>query len=329
MKRSLKIFSSGSVYEMMGDLAVGVVHTGGDVRQLRRWLQFTAATHFTVATAGESEPDVVDISSRSGQRINEQGLALVKAYEGLEEKVSGQGGSLSIRAYQDVVNVWTIGYGHTKTARPGLEITPEAAEALLDEDLEVFERAVSQAVEVEINGDQFSALVAFAFNLGPAALFDSTLLKKVNTGDFAGAADEFPRWNKAGQQRLLGLTRRRLSERALFLSAPWQVYRDYAGPVEPAIAVLAAAGAHPATANKAVAAPASQMRDLKLSDPKMQGPDVQQLQAHLKAQGFVFNTGNSFDEITQAVVKEFQRRHQLKADGIVGPATRKALGMEV
>ena len=71
---------------------------------------------------------------------------------------------------------------------------------------------------VEVTQNQCDALVSFAFNLGPANLKSSTLLRKVNSGDFNGAAEEFPKWNHAGGQVLAGLTARRNAEKNLFLS---------------------------------------------------------------------------------------------------------------
>ena len=84
----------------------------------------------------------------------------------------------------------------------------------------IFEKAVTRNVTVQLNQDQFDALVSFTFNLGEGNLKQSTLLQKVNAGDFAGAAKEFPRWNKAGGQVLPGLVRRRASEALLFQSIP-------------------------------------------------------------------------------------------------------------
>ena len=69
-----------------------------------------------------------------------------------------------------------------------------------------------------VTQNQFDALVSFTYNLGAGNLRSSTLLKKLNAGDYAGAADEFPKWNKAGGKELAGLTRRRNAERDLFLS---------------------------------------------------------------------------------------------------------------
>lgn len=84
----------------------------------------------------------------------------------------------------------------------------------------IFEKAVTRNVTVQLNQDQFDALVSFTFNLGEGNLKQSTLLKKVNAGDFAGAAKEFPRWNKADGKVLAGLVRRRASEALLFQSVP-------------------------------------------------------------------------------------------------------------
>ncbi|MEG5623927.1 lysozyme, partial [Enterobacter hormaechei] len=81
-----------------------------------------------------------------------------------------------------------------------------------------YESDVSRLVKVGLTQGQFDALVSFTYNLGARSLSTSTLLRKLNAGDYAGAADEFLRWNKAGGKVLNGLTRRREAERALFLS---------------------------------------------------------------------------------------------------------------
>lgn len=145
-------------------------------------------------------------------RISDKGISLIKQFEGLR-----------LTAYQDSVGVWTIGYGWTqpvdgKTIRPGMTIKEETAERLLRTGLVGYESDVSKLVKVKLTQGQFDALVSFAYNLGARALSTSTLLQKLNAGDYAGAADEFPRWNKAGGKILPGLTRRREAERALFLS---------------------------------------------------------------------------------------------------------------
>jgi len=138
--------------------------------------------------------------------INAEGLDLIKEFEGLR-----------LRAYQDSVGVWTIGYGHTKTAAPGQEITEAQAEDLLREDLREAEGYVRQFVTVPLNDNEFSALVSWVFNLGVGNLKRSTMLWKLNAGDRQGAADEMLKWVFAGGVRLDGLKRRRKAERELFL----------------------------------------------------------------------------------------------------------------
>jgi GH24 family phage-related lysozyme (muramidase) len=153
-------------------------------------------------------------------KTNAAGLEIIKHFEGWRAD-----------AYLDAVGVWTIGYGHTSKAGPpevykGQTITKEEGEEILKRDLLVFENAVSRMVTRTPNSDQFSALVSFTYNFGESQVSTSTLIRKHNSGDFAGAAAEFPKWNHAGQppQVLPGLTRRRNAERALYLS---QDYRQY------------------------------------------------------------------------------------------------------
>ncbi|MEL0588157.1 MAG: lysozyme [Planktothrix rubescens PR222] len=213
MERILKIFPDGSIYEYKDGLAVKATPTHGQVKLLQKALQFTLAETFTIADADQVPPVVTDSATRGGMTINSEGVNLIKSFEGME-----------LEAYLDAVDVWTIGYGHTKTAEPGMVITEAQAEELLREDLAEFEEAVTEAVQVSINFNQFSALVSFCFNLGADSLFQSTLLKLLNQGDFQGAADQFPRWDKAGGQALEGLTRRRKAERALFLGQDWTVF---------------------------------------------------------------------------------------------------------
>ncbi|HBE6752504.1 TPA: lysozyme [Escherichia coli] len=145
-------------------------------------------------------------------QTSEKGIALIKQFEGCK-----------LTAYQDSVGVWTIGYGWTqpvdgKPIRAGMTIKQETAERLLKTGLVSYESDVSRLVKVGLTQGQFDALVSFTYNLGARSLSSSTLLRKLNAGDYAGAADEFLRWNKAGGKVLNGLTRRREAERALFLS---------------------------------------------------------------------------------------------------------------
>ena len=213
MNRTLEIFPDGNIYEYKDGLAVKVIPTHKQVKLLQKALLFTLAETFTIASVDQVTPVVTDSATRGGMTINSEGVNLIKSFEGME-----------LEAYLDPVDVWTIGYGHTKTVEPGMVITEAKAEELLRQDLQEFEEAVTEAVEVSINPNQFSALVSFCFNLGADSLFQSTLLKLLNQGDFQGTADQFPRWNKAGSQVLEGLTRRRKAERALFLGQDWKVF---------------------------------------------------------------------------------------------------------
>ncbi|EMA8099111.1 lysozyme [Enterobacter hormaechei] len=145
-------------------------------------------------------------------QTSDKGISLIKQFEGCK-----------LTAYQDSVGVWTIGYGWTqpvdgKPIRAGMTIKQETAERLLKTGLVSYESDVSRLVKVGLTQGKFDALVSFTYNLGARSLSTSTLLRKLNAGDYAGAADEFLRWNKAGGKVLNGLTRRREAERALFLS---------------------------------------------------------------------------------------------------------------
>ncbi|WP_447875874.1 lysozyme [Serratia fonticola] len=139
-----------------------------------------------------------------------KGKELIKSFE-----------SLKLKAYPDPATggkPWTIGWGHTKGVKPGDKITQAQAEAFLSDDLAEFESAVNSAIKRPMTQSQFDAMVSLAFNIGGANFASSTLVKKFNAGDVTGAADEFPRWNRANGKVMNGLTRRRNAERELFLS---------------------------------------------------------------------------------------------------------------
>lgn len=146
------------------------------------------------------------------RKINEAGRDLIRSFE-----------SLRLEAYPDPGtggDPWTIGYGHTGSdVHPGLVITKDRAEEILERDLAKFEQGVEMLVSVPLTDNQFSALVSFAFNVGVGKLSTSTLLTLLNGRDYAGAAEQFLRWNKASGKVLAGLTRRRKAERELFLAA--------------------------------------------------------------------------------------------------------------
>ena len=157
-------------------------------------------------------------SSATLQNINPAGLNLVKEFEGLHKLLPGG----KVGAYLDPVNVWTIGYGHTKGVKPGDVITKQKAEDLLKEDMEEFEKVVEKYVSVPLNSNQFSALVSFTFNVGDGAFNGSTLRKLLNQSKYDAAAEQFTRWVygtvNGKRVKLPGLVRRREAERRLFLA---------------------------------------------------------------------------------------------------------------
>lgn len=138
-------------------------------------------------------------------KVSDKGLALIKEFEGCK-----------LTAYQDSVGVWTIGYGHTRTARRGMVITQAQADELLSLDVAVHAAGVYKALQVKLEQHQFDAVVSLAFNVGVNSVRNSTLLKMINRGDAKLAAAQFDRWNKAGGKVLAGLTRRRAAERKLY-----------------------------------------------------------------------------------------------------------------
>ena len=134
------------------------------------------------------------------------GLGLIQTFEGCK-----------LSAYLCPAGVPTIGYGRTTGVKLGQTITQAQADAWLLEEYDAFERKVRALVKVPLTAHQLGSLVSFAYNVGTGALGSSTLLRLLNKGDYAGAALQFGRWNKAGGKVLNGLTRRRKAETDLFV----------------------------------------------------------------------------------------------------------------
>jgi lysozyme len=149
-------------------------------------------------------------------QISDEGVTLVKTSEAFRGQM-----------YNCPAGHCTIGYGHLvhlgpvgsdpKSEAPFLAgLTEVQASALLREDLRTYEAAVHHLVKVSIDQSEYDALVDFEYNLGTGALAQSTLLKKLNAGDYDGTAVEFDRWVNANGHRLAGLVARRDAEEALF-----------------------------------------------------------------------------------------------------------------
>lgn len=128
---------------------------------------------------------------------------------------------LRLEAYLCPAGVWTIGWGHTAGVRPGDSTTPQQAEELLQGDVAAVEDNLHKVIHVQLTEGQWEALVSLCFNLRGGALalprLAPRLVAKVNSGDFAGAAEEFLDIDRANGHVLAGLARRRQAERELFL----------------------------------------------------------------------------------------------------------------
>lgn len=164
------------------------------------------------------------------RKINAEGLRLIKQWEGKE-----------LVAYQDPVGIWTIGYGHTDEAgppkvTPGLRITDAEADEILKRDLGQYEAAVAQAVRVELSDNQFAALVSFTYNVGVGNFRKSTLLKKLNAGNYDAVPGELAKWNKAGGKTLRGLSNRRAAEAGLWARGEYVASQYIEPKPKPAVA---------------------------------------------------------------------------------------------
>jgi lysozyme len=140
------------------------------------------------------------------RRINAEGLALIKQWEGLR-----------LEAYRCPAGVWTIGYGSTGAhVKPFMKITEAQAEALLKMDLDRFERAIDRLITVPLNDNQFATLVSWAFNVGIDAVEKSTLRRLLNAGGYDAVPGQLARWNKVKGKTMRGLTNRRAAEAGLW-----------------------------------------------------------------------------------------------------------------
>lgn len=149
-------------------------------------------------------------------KLSAKGAALIKSFEGCQ-KARGDGAFVP---YICPAGVLTIGWGHTNAHGRHFAVGEVWSQAECDQafvdDMGAYEAAVLGMVRVPLHQHQFDALVSFAYNCGPANLHASTLLRKLNAGDFAGAAQEFPKWCRGNGQVLKGLVRRRAAEALFF-----------------------------------------------------------------------------------------------------------------
>lgn len=144
-------------------------------------------------------------------QISENGINKLKVEEG--ELLTG---------YKDSRGIPTVGVGHTgvvdgKPVAVGMVITKDKSSELLRSDLAWVEKSIATNVKAPLTQNQYDALCSLIFNIGPTAFANSTVLKRLNAGDYKGAADAFLMWKKAGNDLNILLPRRQ-RERALFLS---------------------------------------------------------------------------------------------------------------
>lgn len=145
--------------------------------------------------------------------INDDGLELIKRWEGKYLK--------AYHGAADRPGLLTIGYGHTDAAgppkvTPGMQISDEEASRILRRDLGKCEAAVERMAKVPLNDNQFATLVSFTFNCGEGALAGSSLLRKLNAGDYESVPTELMKWTRANGKRVEGLVNRRAAEAGLW-----------------------------------------------------------------------------------------------------------------
>ena len=142
--------------------------------------------------------------------ISQEGLGLIKKFEGCE-----------LKSYRCAANVLTIGYGSTKGVTENMEITQKEADDLLMHEMPEYEGYINDMITVDLKQNEFDALVSWVFNLGPANLKSSTMLKVLNNKEFDEVPSQMKRWNKAAGQVKEGLIRRREAEALLFQGKEW------------------------------------------------------------------------------------------------------------
>lgn len=180
------------------------------------------------------------------RQINAEGIALIKQWEGCK-----------LAAYLCPAGVWTIGFGHTATAHEGMTITEAEAERLLRQDLALFEAEVARAVDVALTDNQFAALVSWSYNVGVGAMRRSSLIKRLNAGEYDAVPGELAKWNKVRGKVVRGLSNRRAAEAGLWARGAFVASREVepAAPAEPSPG-REAAGIGTVAAAAATAAPA-------------------------------------------------------------------------
>ena len=203
--------------------------TGAQVKELQELLSLTTDGVFGIDTlkavkvfqsknglisdgiVGSKTWDVLLNKNIHKHSLSNNGMRLLEQFEGLR-----------LEAYLDSAGIATIGWGSIKypngnKVKLGDKITKAQAKEYKLHDLKEFESTVNTSVNVQLSQNQYDALVSLSYNIGSGAFKNSTLLKKLNSGDYKGAAEQFLVWNKVNSKRVQGLVNRREAERNLFL----------------------------------------------------------------------------------------------------------------
>jgi len=133
------------------------------------------------------------------------GMALTENAEGVR-----------LTSYQDSGGIWTLGFGHTAGITEGMNCTMEQAYEWLQEDTQSSADAVNRLVNIQLDQNEFDALVDFVYNLGVGSFSSSTMLKLINQGNLHDAALEFQKWDHCGGKVVQGLLNRRIAEQKEF-----------------------------------------------------------------------------------------------------------------
>lgn len=142
--------------------------------------------------------------------ISEEGKALIKKFE-----------SCRLEAYKCSANVWTCGWGATKGVDENTVWSQSYADERFEGDIQEFENYVNDLVTAPLQQCQFDALCSWCYNLGPANLKSSSMLRVLNEGNYEEVPYQLQRWNKANGEILEGLVRRRKAEALLFEDKDW------------------------------------------------------------------------------------------------------------
>ena len=203
--------------------------TGAQVKELQELLSLTTDGVFGIDTlkavkvfqsknglisdgiVGSKTWDVLLNKNIHKHSLSNNGMRLLEQFEGLR-----------LEAYLDSAGIATIGFGTIKypdgsKVKKGDKIIKDQAKEYKLHDLKEFESTVNTYVTVPLSQNQYDALVSLSYNIGSNAFKNSTLLKKLNSSDYKGAAEQFLVWNKVNSKRVQGLVNRREAERNLFL----------------------------------------------------------------------------------------------------------------